>query len=551
MKVRKGINMIFSVLLICALLLQAVPVFADEVSTFSVTPATQTVEPGDSFSVDILIDAKDETRGAEIKLEWDPNLVEVLSVAEGTFYSGFGNTFMVAPTINNVDGTFDVNAAIAVVGGTGGPSGEGALFTINLEAKEGAAGTSSLTIAEALLSDPDADPLPVTVVNGAVVVEQGTPPADITVDIRATGMEGDVFNAPGFTVPAGTVTVGLHELDKHTAMGALAYYCQVNSIAIDIQQGTWGLYVNQIGSDTADENSWMYYVNGSSPWTGADQYNLTGGEELHYVNFLLGYYSLTLTLDKSQIDLNEDVTVTVTYTDGEGISSPVEGAKVFISDSTDQFGNPAQPGFSMDDWLTDSDGEFTGPGTVEGTFYPYAEWDGKTTAYQWPVASFTVGDGSGPGGPDPDPGVDGDTIIQGNIAGSLILNAPSNIMDWALAVGDNSETGTLNVKSNQPWQAQVEDANKTNEGHMSRWAGGGFDWSSSLDNPLFVNQGSTSIDLTNGGIIASGIVADQPKNNSGQDFDLEFKQEVLFADPVLESGAFYRIMLKFTGEPLI
>ena len=216
----------------------------------------------------------------------------------------------------------------------------------------------------------------------------------LTVDLRATGMGGDVFEAAAYEVPAGEVTVGSQTLDsqtldRHTAMGALAYYCQEEGIDIEITEGDWGLFVYQIGDNEADENSWMYYVNESSPWVGATEYDLSTGDALHFVNFNLDLYSLSLALDLDEIEPGDSLTAAVLYTDGSGDSTAVEGAEIFVSDTADEFGNPVAPGEPVGQ--TGASGQLTFTWNEPGTFYPYAQWDGKTTQYQWPVLSFSCG----------------------------------------------------------------------------------------------------------------------------------------------------------------
>jgi len=223
-------------------------------------------------------------------------------------------------------------------------------------------------------------------ITAAVEIYETTETLSIAIDLRATGMGGDVFEAQGYEVPAGEVTVGNQTLDRHTAMGALAYYCQEENINIEITEGDWGLFVNQIGDNVADLGNWMYYVNESSPWVGADQYFLAAGDAVHFVNFSLNLYSLSLALDLDEIEPGESLTAAVLYTDGDGSSVAAEDAEVFVSDETDGFGNPVAPGVPVGQ--TDTSGQLTFTWDEPGTFYPYAQWNGKTTQYQWPVVSF-------------------------------------------------------------------------------------------------------------------------------------------------------------------
>jgi hypothetical protein len=116
------------------------------------------------------------------------------------------------------------------------------------------------------------------------------PIAPVEVDLRVSGVNGDILNVSDYSVPFGSVTEDTFTLENQTALGALVCYCQENDIDIELQESSYGIYVYQIGTESSDENSWMYYVNGSSPAYGADQYQLIEGETLHWVNYGLGWY---------------------------------------------------------------------------------------------------------------------------------------------------------------------------------------------------------------------------------------------------------------------
>jgi hypothetical protein len=197
-------------------------------------------------------------------------------------------------------------------------------------------------------------------------VPSGPPP--VTVELRVSGLSGDLFDVSGYTVPAGEVTEDTFTLNTQTVLGALVYYCQQNSIDITIQQNGNGLYVYQIGSNAADENTWMYYVDETSPWSSADQYQLSEGAEVHWVNYTLGRYNLTLTLNATEIACGEDITAAVSYTDGDGTSVAVEGAGVYVSSTTDEMGYPEETAVTVGE--TGADGERTFTRDEAGTYYP-------------------------------------------------------------------------------------------------------------------------------------------------------------------------------------
>jgi hypothetical protein len=210
---------------------------------------------------------------------------------------------------------------------------------------------------------------------------------DVTIDMRATGIDGDIFTATDYIVPFGTVIEDGFAIDTQTAMGALVHYCQAHGLDVSLVPIYSGLFVLQIGDNAIDEHTWMHYVNEWPPLNLADQYNLTDDDNIHWANYMLGLYSMSLSLDLTQIDPGDSITVTITYTNGDGTEVPVENAEVYISDSIDVNGNPVPPGTSVGQ--TNVSGEFTFTWNNEGTFYPYAEWNGRDTIRQRPVVSFT------------------------------------------------------------------------------------------------------------------------------------------------------------------
>ena len=211
------------------------------------------------------------------------------------------------------------------------------------------------------------------------VIEVGAPA--VLVDLRTTGVAGDLFDVIGYSVPGGTITEDGITVDTQTAMGALICYCQENTINIEVTEGGWGPYVVQIGDSTADENCWMYAVNEVTPGVGADQYPLVSDDSVHWFNYTLGYYQLLMAVDKTSIIPGEDITFSVTWTDGNGTTTDVENAEVLVSAIL------YDPGVSQG--FTNSGGDLTVTWNDEGTYYPYAEIDTRSSMYQWPTPEFT------------------------------------------------------------------------------------------------------------------------------------------------------------------
>ena len=134
------------------------------------------------------------------------------------------------------------------------------------------------------------NPAPYQTHNGTINCTGAQP---INVDIHAEGINGTIFNATNYAVSSGTVTEDSITIRNQTAMGAMVVYCQENAINVTLIN-SGGAYVLLIGDDLGDNNSWMYAVDKVVPMVDGDDYNLTGGESVHWFNYNLGY-NLTVT----------------------------------------------------------------------------------------------------------------------------------------------------------------------------------------------------------------------------------------------------------------
>jgi hypothetical protein len=424
-KIRRLSSLLASGLIACALLLPASPVLAAGVNMY-ISPTTQTVDPGDSFNVVVMIDTDTQTRGAQCDVSFDPSLVHVGSVTEGTFYSSWassngGGTYWQPPTVDNVAGTI-TGAAVAVTGAPGaGPTGTRDFIEIQMTALTGVDGTSAITLANALIGDIDGDPLSFDVEDGEVIV--GTPSGP---DLVVTDKYEEWVNES-----AGTYNV-------------------TYTIA------------NQ-GTETAGASTTEVSIDGTNSTT-ASCPSLPAGD------------SDTGTVGPFTISDAEDV-ITVTADINDDVAESNEGNN-----------------------------------SMQNTLLP------------------------------------GKMIVEGPLAGDLVVTVPDSILDWGLEVGENTEDGTLNVKCNTDWQVTVSDDDVTTAGHMKEWDGAAYG-SELLDEQMFVEcpaQGNT-VGLETSGVIATGDVSGQQQGNAGEDVDLTFNQTIEYDDPKLPDGSVYRIVITFTG----
>jgi len=229
------------------------------------------------------------------------------------------------------------------------------------------------------------EPYPVAVLESQPEEEEGE-----TIAVRIEGQNSTIWS--------GTVTVtestiideqgGEHSLAEPTALGALDEASQEGDFPYVVQETAFGLYVYSInGEEPSGMSGWMYRVDYISPWVGADAFILNEttppdppheevlfyyGESYEAPNGEWGPFPLKVEVDKTEVDVDEQFTVTVTRADtGEAC----EGATVYA----DQ------------DYTTDQNGEVTIAIGTDVTVHVYAEMEGFIRSNR---ARVIVGEGT-------------------------------------------------------------------------------------------------------------------------------------------------------------
>lgn len=118
------------------------------------------VKPGDTFDVAIELTSDTPSRGAQAVLHFDPKLVEVVGVTEGTFYKDWAqqndaSTILLPakPTADNQQGIVPT-IAVALLGSMGqGPVGSGTLLVYQVKAKPGTKGNAEFRLSDVEVSD--------------------------------------------------------------------------------------------------------------------------------------------------------------------------------------------------------------------------------------------------------------------------------------------------------------------------------------------------------------------------------------------------------------
>jgi len=147
------------------------------VTTVSVSPASQTLANGASFTVDLAIDTNQQSRGWQANVAFDATKMQCTGVTEGNFLSAYatangGGTLSVgAATIDNTGGLITIPGYAITGAGTGGPTGTGTLCTLAFTATTGVAGIATISPSAVVISDASANAVPgVVVVVGQVAV---------------------------------------------------------------------------------------------------------------------------------------------------------------------------------------------------------------------------------------------------------------------------------------------------------------------------------------------------------------------------------------------
>lgn len=152
------------VLTILALVGMGAYAYAANGTKVVISPATQSVEMGQSAAVKVDIQDVAGLYGAEVHLSFDPSILQVTSVQNGTLLNPASSTII--SHFDNAAGT--VTYAISLLAPAPAVSGSGTLFTVHFRTV--ADGLSPVAISSALLADANGAAISASTVGGEVAV---------------------------------------------------------------------------------------------------------------------------------------------------------------------------------------------------------------------------------------------------------------------------------------------------------------------------------------------------------------------------------------------
>ena len=138
----------------------------------SITPVSQIVSAGHTLNITVTCSPQQAIKAFELKLSFNPSLLQATAVSEGHIFDGFTTFFNKGYIINNSAGTI-VNIYDLIVG-PGTVTNPGSLISINFTAKS-INGTSALGLYDVRVTN-ESEYVAVSVSSGSVTVTNGSAP---------------------------------------------------------------------------------------------------------------------------------------------------------------------------------------------------------------------------------------------------------------------------------------------------------------------------------------------------------------------------------------
>jgi general secretion pathway protein D len=136
-------------------------------ASFAFDPPSSTQKVGSTFTVNVLLNGAQNVYSVPLQLSYDPKLLQVANVSNGTLLSQDGQPVAVVHRDDDSSGTLQITATRPP--GASGISGQGPVVTLTFVAK--APGQGSLTIGKGGARDPAMQPLPVAGATAAVTIQ--------------------------------------------------------------------------------------------------------------------------------------------------------------------------------------------------------------------------------------------------------------------------------------------------------------------------------------------------------------------------------------------
>ena len=159
---------LFMALCLLGTLFLAGSMSGETVTSVGLSPSSQTVSAGSTFTVDIVVDPQVPIAGVQAEVSFDHELLSANSVTEGNLLKSSCSTFFMPGTKDNTAGTIK-GMACAVLGNCTASS-PGTFARITFTAKT-SGGTSQISLSNVKVLDTDVTAVPISVTGGSVTVQ--------------------------------------------------------------------------------------------------------------------------------------------------------------------------------------------------------------------------------------------------------------------------------------------------------------------------------------------------------------------------------------------
>jgi hypothetical protein len=297
----------FLVLLILSLTLTTNPVSSQDTTVVYVDPVAITQPSGTQFTLTIGITDVVDLTGFDVKLGWDPTVLNYVSHTTSPANVLNPTVFTVADIVDPAAGTYQL--AAATLGGAGF-TGSGTIYTVTLQVLVESFSDLELLVHD--LADSIANPIPNTAVNGTF---GSKPPVDMYVS------PNNVIDAD--LTPSHNFTVGVHA-DNLIGLRDLEFWLGYNTTTLDIAE----VVVHPAFAAPTVEIS---EPAGTLRVSGTASPSVTGDGIMANVTFHVTGIGETI-LDLYNVTLIDDGDDPIPYnTPGDGFFSNVLKARLFVS----------------------------------------------------------------------------------------------------------------------------------------------------------------------------------------------------------------------------
>ena len=129
-------------------------------ASLSMVPATIALKPGASTDVFVVLTSDVPTRGIQLGLKYDPRIINIDHISDGTFYQGWASSqglkasTMIPFKADNSKGSVTVGTTVILGGKPGqGATGSAPILIVSLTALAGATGQTTLDFVNVIVSD--------------------------------------------------------------------------------------------------------------------------------------------------------------------------------------------------------------------------------------------------------------------------------------------------------------------------------------------------------------------------------------------------------------